>query len=189
MGREQAATRARVCEQARASTGTPEESKGWPVGHNGRTQAVALPAQPGSGARTQARGRERRPSGQALALGARGGAGTTRLRAEAQTHRGGPALGPARRWCTAPPARSAPPSASPSCRLRSRCPGPPAASRQTAVPACPAPRRQAAPIAAGACAAARGPGRSNRRATPPGAFLSKVLARVAAVCGSGFSPG
>lgn len=34
-----------------------------------------------------------------------------------RTHPEGQARGPARRWCTAPPARSAPPSASPYCRL------------------------------------------------------------------------
>lgn len=35
-------------------------------------------------------------------------------------HPAGPARGPARRWCTAPPARSAPPSASPSWHRRCR---------------------------------------------------------------------
>lgn len=35
------------------------------------------------------------------------------------THREGPARGPAQHWCTAPPARSAPPSTSPSCRRQS----------------------------------------------------------------------
>lgn len=56
-------------------------------------------------------------------LRARGGAGFSRPRVGAGTqpalrltHRGGPAHGPAQHWCTVPPARSAPPSASPFCR-------------------------------------------------------------------------
>lgn len=56
-------------------------------------------------------------------LCARGGAGFPQPRAGAGTqpalhltHPGGPVHGPVRHLCTAPPARSAPPSASPSCR-------------------------------------------------------------------------
>lgn len=52
--------------------------------------------------------------GPGSSLRARGGAGTQP--ALRLTHRGGPAHGPAQHLCTAPPARSAPPSASPSCR-------------------------------------------------------------------------
>lgn len=52
------------------------------------------------------------------------------------THREGPARGPAQRWCTAPPARSAPPSASPSCRR----PSPLTSATGPRLPPAPCPR-------------------------------------------------
>lgn len=78
------------------------------------------------------------------------------------THREGPARGPAQHWCTAPPARSTPPSASPSCRRQSpphlgHRPAPPASAESHSAPRRAARQYQSQPRAA------RPPGESNRR--------------------------
>lgn len=97
-----------------------------------------------------------------------------RARRSPRTHPGGLARGPARRWCTEPPARSAPPSASPSCRLPPGARPPLTPARQTGcrrsqrtprrppeVPACPAPGRR----------------KSQRALRPPGSIKRSPCAR------------
>lgn len=84
----------------------------------GNTQLLILPDRLSEALQAQVEAR-----GPGSSLRARGWAGFSRPRAGAGTqpelgltHRGGPAHGPVQHWCTVPPARSAPPLASPSCR-------------------------------------------------------------------------
>lgn len=147
-----------------------EAPKGWAFGGAGRTRAAAAP-RPLCGPACRPARAELRPRGTRGTRGpeARPGPGP-------RTHPEGRARGPARRWCTAPPARSAPPSASPYCRppprrAARRCLPPPGA------PGLPRARRQAAPVAPPRARAARRPGRSNRTAASPIAFSWEVPER------------
>lgn len=154
-----------------------------------KTQAGAVPVQPaGVGAQNAGlRGPSPQLSSHAAGRGPEAGRGDGRL-SPPRTHPGGPARGPARRWCTAPPAQSAPPSASPSCCLPCPVLGPPPASRDTELPACPTPaaRQHQSHVA---CARSSSSRPKQSKTTPPSSFSRELVARVEVVSGFGCFPG